>query len=254
MQIAVTRDVAPSLAQCELTHLARQPIDVGRAAAQHRAYCDRLQAFGLEVVRLPADPAHPDCCFVEDPAVVLDELAVIAPLGAASRRGESAAIEAALTGYRRIERIALPATLDGGDVLQLGRRVFVGLSSRTNAAGIAALRTIVAPLGYEVTPVTVTGCLHLKTAVTSLDDETLLANPAWFDVSPLAEFEILPVAADEPTAANVLRVGGALWGAAGSPRTLDRLDSRGYRVTPVDISELAKAEAGLTCMSLLFRR
>jgi dimethylargininase len=254
LDIALTRDVPRSIARCELTFVDRVPIDYERAVAQHRDYCGRLEALGLEVLRLPADESCPDCCFVEDAAVVLDELAVLASPGTPSRRGESPAIEAALLPYRRIERIELPATLEGGDVLVVGRRIFVGLTTRTNEAGALALRRIAAPSGYEVVPVRVPGCLHLKSAVTALDEGTLLANRAWLDTAPLKAFRVVDVAPEEPGAANVLRVRGAIWAHPGFPRTLDRLDREGYRVTPVDISEFLKAEAALTCKSLLLRR
>lgn len=254
MDIALTRGVSPSIDRCELTHIGREPIDLRRAVAQHEDYCDRLEGLGLEVLRVPADPACPDCCFVEDTAIVLDEVAVLTPLGTAARRAESPAIEAALSRHRAVRRIQLPATIEGGDVMRIGRRIFVGLSTRTNAAGIDALRSIAAPFGYEVIPVSVTGCLHLKSAVTPLDDEGVLANPAWFDTAPLAGLKIVAVADDEPGAANVLTVRGHTWAHAGFPRTIERLEGLGFRVTRVDISEFLKAEAALTCKSVLFRR
>lgn len=254
MDVAITRDVARSIERCELTFAERVPIDYERAVAQHRDYCDRLEGLGLEVLRLPADEGCPDCCFVEDTAVVLDEVAILTNLGAASRRGESRAIEAALGPHRRIERIEPPATLEGGDVLVIGRRIFVGLTTRTNQAGIRALRDIVTPLGYPVIAVRVPGCLHLKSAVSAIDDDTLLANRAWLDEEPLTPLRIVDVAPEEPGSANVLQVRGELWAHAGFPRTLDRLGAAGFRVTPVNISEFVKAEGALTCKSLLFRK
>lgn len=253
MDVALTRDVSPVIARCELTYLDRQPIDYALAAKQHRDYCNRLEAAGFEVLRLPADPECPDCCFVEDTAVVVDEVAVIARPRPPARRAETPAIERALAAYRRIERIEPPATLEGGDVLRMGKTIFVGLSARTNAEGIEALRRILGPLDYRVVEAAVTGCLHLKSAVTAIDDETLLANPAWLDVTPLSPFEIVPVAEEEPGAANLLRARDELWAHAGFPRTIERLDRRGWRITPIDISEFLKAEAALTCKSILFR-
>jgi dimethylargininase len=251
--IALMRGVPPTLALCELTFREREPIDLDRAVAQHAAYADLVRSLGLEVVELPADPALPDCCFVEDTAVVLDEVALLTMPGAPSRRGEVPAVEEALARFRPLERTRLPATLEGGDVLRVGHRIFVGRSERTNEAGIARLAAVAEPLGYRVLPVTVTGCLHLKSAVTALDDERLLANPAWLDPSPFAGLGIVAVDPDEPGAANVLRVGGAVVAHAGFPRTADRLDELGYTVRPLDVSEFIKAEAALTCKSLLFR-
>ena len=254
MDVALTRGVSPAIARCELTYLDREPIDLGRAEKQHREYCDRLEAVGFEVLRLPADPECPDCSFVEDTAVVVDEVAVIASPRLPARRAEVPAIEKALAAYRRIERVEPPASLEGGDVLRMGKTVFVGRSTRTNPEGIQALRRIIGPLGYEVIDVDVTGCLHLKSAVSAIDDGRLLANPAWLDVAPLARFEIVPVAQEEPGGANLLRARHELWAHAGFPRTIERLEQRGFRVTPIDMSELLKAEAALTCESILFRR
>jgi dimethylargininase len=249
---ALTRDVSPSLADCELTYLDREPIDVGRAREQHAAYCAALAGLGLDVIRLPGDAALPDCCFVEDNAVVVNELAVMASMGAASRRGELPAVEDALSRDRTIARIALPARLDGGDVLVVGRRVFVGRSQRTDAAGALALAAALAPFGYAVTPVAVASCLHLKSAVTCLDGDTLVANPAWVDIEPFSGYSVIRVDDAEDAAANVLPVGGKVLAHQGFPRTLDRLDARGYDVLPVDVSEFLKAEAGVTCKSIVY--
>jgi dimethylargininase len=251
--IAVMRGVPPTLADCELTFHERRPIDLDLAVAQHAAYGELLRSLGLEVVELPADPALPDCCFVEDVAVVLDEAALLTMPGAASRRGEIAAVETELGRFRPLERTRLPATLEGGDVLSVGRTLFVGRSPRTNEAGIARLASVAEPLGYRVLSVTVTGCLHLKSAVTALDDERLLANPRWVDMSAFVGKGVVAVDPDEPGAANVLRVGWLVIAHPGFPRTLDRIAALGYAVRPLDVSEFVKAEAALTCKSLLLR-
>ena len=250
--IALMRGVPPTLASCELTFHAREPIDLGRAIAQHAAYAELLRGLGLEVVELPADPAYPDCCFVEDVAVVLDELALVTRPGAASRRGEIAAVASALARYRPTLNTAEPATLEGGDVLRVGRRLFVGRSSRTNAEGIARLTDVAEPHGYRVMPVAVTGCLHLKSAVTALDDERLLVNRSWLDPAPFQGLELVDVDRGEPGAANVLRVGRHLVVHTWFARTLERIAALGYDVRTLDVSEFLKAEAALTCKSLLF--
>ena len=254
VDIALTRDVAATIDRCELSFAEREPIDVSRAVAQHRDYCERLERAGLEVERLPADPDCPDCCFVEDTAVVLDQVAVVTVPGAEARRAETPVVAQALARHRRVERMTPPATLDGGDVLALGRRLFVGRTARSNDAGRAFLAAVVAPFGYDVTPVDVRGCLHLKSAVTALDEETLVGNPDWFDVAALTGYRLVAVDPSEPAAGNVLRVRDRVWAHAGFPRTLDRLEREGHRVEPVDVSEFVKAEAGLTCKSLLLRR
>ncbi len=253
MDIAVTRDIPRSLARCELTHLAREPIDYARAVSQHEAYCRTLGELGLSVVRLPADEAYPDCPFVEDTAVVLDEVAVLASPGVASRRGEVTAMARTLARYRPLLRVEPPATLEGGDVLVMGRTILVGRSARTNVGGIAALARAVGYFGYQVRPIEVTACLHLKSAVTALDDQTVLLNPAWVDRGALAPFQIIEVDEAEPGAANVLRVREAVLAHPGYRKTLERLVDAGYSVIPVEISEVLKAEAALTCKSLLLR-
>ena len=250
--VAVMRGVPSSIARCELTFLERAPIDLDRALAQHAAYATLLRDLGLEVVEIPADPAFPDCCFVEDVAVVLDGLAVLTRPGAVSRRGEVPAVEDALARFRPRARVEAPATLEGGDVLAVGRTLFVGSSPRSNAAGLERLRELAEPRGYRVVAVPVTGCLHLKSAVTALDDGRVLANPTWIDPAPLGGLDVVPVAPEEPGAANVLRVGDTIVAHPGFPRTLDRLAALGFDVRPLDVSEFLKAEAALTCKSLLF--
>jgi dimethylargininase len=248
---AVVRGVSPSLARCELTYLERKPVLLALALAQHQAYADLLRALGLELLELPADPELPDCCFVEDLAIVLDEAALLTMPGAPSRRGERPAVEQALRARRRLERVELPATIEGGDVLRLGRTLFVGRSARTNAAGIEALRAFAEPLGYRVVPVELRGCLHLKSAASELDDARVLANPAWVDPRALAPFDVVPVAPEEPGAANVLRVNATLVAHPGFPRTFERLAALSLDLRPLDVSEFLKAEAALTCKSLL---
>jgi dimethylargininase len=252
MLTAITRAVSPGIVNCELTFVARQPIDLAKAEEQHRAYQQLLGKCGARVISLPAEPALPDSMFVEDPAIVLDELAIILPLGTESRRPEATSIAQALAQFRKISCVDLPGQLEGGDVFRVGRRLFAGLSSRTNAEGIRQLASILAPYGYEVVSVAVTGCLHLKSAVTYIGRNTMLANRAWFDTKPLSGFKWIDVAPEEPHAANALAIGGTVIFPASFPRTRARLEARGFHVTPLDISELQKAESGLTCSSLLF--
>jgi dimethylargininase len=250
--IAVTRAVSPSFAQCELTHLAREPIDVARATAQHAAYERLLRSLGLTLVSVPAAPELPDSVFIEDTAIVLEEIAVITRPGAASRRNETTAVASTLAGYRPLHSILPPATLDGGDVLRLGRTLHVGRSSRTNEPGVEQLRSIVARFGYRVAPVQFTGCLHLKSAVTALAGELLLLNPAWVSPAQFPGCETVAVDEREPHAANALRLDGTIVYPSAHPRTLERLRGRGLRVETTDCSELAKAEGGVTCCSLIF--
>jgi dimethylargininase len=252
MLTAITRAVSPAIVHCELSFIDRKPIDLARAQEQHHAYETLLERLGARVVSLPAEPDLPDSMFVEDPAIVLDELAVILPLGTESRRSEASSLANALAKYRKLAHISLPGTLEGGDVLRIDRELFVGLTKRSNAEGIRQLTAILQPLGYEVIAVPVTACLHLKSAVTYLGRNTLLANCAWFDTAPFAGYDWMDVDPAEPHAANALALGGTVIFPASFPRTRARMEARGFSVTPLDISELQKAESGLTCSSLLF--
>lgn len=252
MLTAITRGVSPAIVRCELSFIERKPIDLARARRQHQAYEVLLAKLGARVISLPPEPELPDSMFVEDPAIVLDEIAVILPLGTESRRAEAASLAQELAKYRKLAHVQLPGTLEGGDVLRMGRKLFVGLTKRSNAEGIRQFAEIVKPHRYEVIPVRVTGCLHLKSAVTSIAENTLLANRAWFDTSPFAGFDWIDVDPSEPHAANALALGGTVILPASFPKTRGRIGSLDCRVAPLDISELQKAEAGLTCSSLLF--
>lgn len=241
--IAITRDVPSSMELCELTYHDRERIDVARARSQHEEYRRLLASLGCEVLSLPADDAHPDCVFVEDTAIVLDDLAVITRPGAESRRGETRAVAEALAPYRPLVHVEAPATLDGGDVLVLDDRIYVGLSTRTNEAAIGQLRWLTR---REVVPVAVHGALHLKTAITRVSRNALLVNRAWIDVAPFVGWTLID--AVEP---NALLVGDAVIYPSAFPETAEALRARGIDVRTVDADELAKAEGGVTCCSLL---
>jgi dimethylargininase len=239
------------MADCLLTFVERSAIDCERALQQHAAYCDALRDCGAEVRRLDVNRDLPDSAFIEDTAVVLDEVALIARPAAAARRDETVAIEMELRKYREIERVTAPATLEGGDVLQVGRVLLVGGSSRTSPAGAAALEAVARRFGYTVRTVPVRGCLHLKTACTALPDCRLLINPAWIDVAAVRSFEVVTVPAAEPFGANILCLGNRVLAAAEHAETADRIRDLGFDVRTVPLDEFAKAEGGVTCLSLL---
>ena len=249
---AITRRPGPELADCELTHLARGAIDLERAREQHAGYRAALERAGCRLVDLPELPGHADAPFVEDPALVLDELAVLPVVGAESRRGEQESLAQVLAEHRELVRMQAPTTLDGGDVLYAGDTLYVGWSRRTNHAGLKALAHLVLPYGYGVKAVEVKGCLHLKTALTALDPETLLAHRRWVNLERARGQRVLEVDPSEPFAANVLRVGTRLFAAAEHPRTNERIRAAGFELEELELSEFAKAEAGLTCLSLVF--
>ena len=250
---AITREVSPALARCELSHIPRTPIDAERAGRQHHDYLRALETLGCRLVILPAEPALPDSVFVEDVAIVLDEVAIMTRPGALSRRAEVASVATALGSHRSLLTIEAPGTLDGGDVLRTGRTLYVGQSARSNADGIGQLRELLAGFGYAVHGVPTLGCLHLKSAVTQVADDTLLLQPKWVDRELFSDFRVVEVDPAEPHAANVLRVGNALVMPAGFPRTQQRLVDAGFEVIAVDVSELQKAEGAVTCCSLVFR-
>jgi dimethylargininase len=252
MLTAITRAVSPAIVNCELTFIPRQPINLQVARQQHCAYEQLLEKLGARVVSLTAEPDLPDSMFVEDPAIVLDELAVIFPLGTKPRRPEAVSLSQALCKFRKLANVTLPGTLEGGDILRIGRKLFVGVTKRSNADGIRQLSAILKPHNYEVISVPVTGCLHLKSAVTFLGRDTLLANRAWFDPATFSGYRWIDVDAREPHAANALALGNTVIFPASFPRTLAHIETQGFEVTPLDISELQKAESGLTCSSLIF--
>jgi dimethylargininase len=246
--IAITRDVSPSIERGLVTHVERVPVDYHRAAAQHEAYRALLRELGCEVISLPGDPAYPDCVFVEDTAIVLDDLAVITRPGAESRRGEVDVVAEALARYRPLVRIEAPATLDGGDVLVLDDRIFAGLSSRTNEEALAQLARLT---GREVIGVRTHGALHLKTAITRVSPDTLLVNRDWVDAAPFAGWTLIDVAPEEPFGGNAVLLRDTVIYPSAFPETRARLEGHGLNVRTVDADELAKVEGGVTCCSLL---
>jgi len=251
MLIAVTRHVPRRIDRCELTHLAREPIDFARAVAQHEVYEAALVGMGCRIERLPDTPEVPDSVFVEDTAVVLDDLAIVTRPGAESRRPEVDTVVPLLRQWRPVATIVAPGTLDGGDVLVTPGQIFVGLSSRTNEEGAKQLAAFAAPVGFATTCLRVNGCLHLKSAVTLAAPDTLLLNPKWIEPAAFPTFRVLSIDPTEPFAANVLRIGNRVLCATEQPRTRERLEAGGIRTLAVEADELAKAEGGLTCGCLL---
>ena len=252
MLIAILRAVSPAIDRCELTHLARLPIDLETARGQHDRYADVLRSLGVEVHLLPAETGLPDSVFVEDAAVVLDECALITRPGAASRRSETKSIAEALAPYRQLFVIRSPGTLDGGDVLTVGKDIHVGLSTRSNRPAIQQMQALLAPYGYTLRGVKVLGCLHLKSAVTQVAVDTLLVNPEWVEKSSFPGMQVIEVDPSEPYAANALWIGGVVLYQPAFPKTRERLERAGIHLSLVDESELGKAEGALTCCSLRF--
>lgn len=253
MRFALTRAVSPAIGDCELTYLPRADISYERARAQHRAYEILLADLGCQLLVLPVEPELPDSVFVEDTALVLDEIAVILRPGAASRQPETPSVAHVLAGYRELAVIGGPGTLDGGDILRLGTSIFVGRSGRSNETGFGQLTSALAPFGYRVVPVPVSACLHLKSAVTQVGPDTLLINRQRVDPAHFGAVQFVDVDPSEPRAANALLVDDTVVYSASHPRTLERLVAQGLTVRTVDVSELEKAEGAVTCCSVLFQ-
>jgi dimethylargininase len=250
---AVTREVNSGMGNCELTFLSRSNIDVSGARQQHQEYQAFLSELGCEVLALPSEPGLSDSVFIEDTALVLDEVAVLCRPGAASRRAEVGGVEKVLSRFRDLQSIQEPGTLDGGDLFVVGKDIFAGLSTRSNANGIKQLQHIVADYGYSVSTVETTQCLHLKSAVSEIAPGVLLINPGWVDKACFRNYELVEVDGGEEHAANALLIGTKLIYPSSFPRTAQKLIARGLDVTLVNVSELQKAEGAVTCCSLVFQ-
>jgi dimethylargininase len=253
MITAITRKISPAFNQCELTLLNREPIDIEKANEQHAQYENALRSLGVEVISLPEEEGMPDSVFVEDAAVVLDEAAIITRPGAPSRRAEVASIERALAPFRKIIRIQAPGTLDGGDVLVIGKTIYVGISSRSNPEAIQQLQTAVKQFGYTVEGVEVTGCLHLKSAVTRVAEKTILINPNWVDKKIFLGSDFIEIDEEEPYAANGLLIRNQVIYPDAFAKTLAKIVQAGIKVITLDVSEIAKAEGAVTCCSLIIK-
>jgi dimethylargininase len=248
---ALTREVSRSIVDCALSYIERLPIDFDLAARQHHAYEDLLRRLGAEVISLPATHDLPDAVFVEDTVVAVDEVAVLTIPRLPSRQAEVDSMAAAISAYRPVQRLSGEARLEGGDVIQIDRTVYVGRSRRTNQVGIDQLAGFLSPHGYDVRAVDMNGCLHLKTACTYMGNNTVLANRKWVDTTVFGKCDIVDVSPSEPDAGNALLLGGVLIMPSAFPETRSALEERGFRVETVDVSELQKAEAGVTCCSVL---
>lgn len=248
---ALVRPTSRRLAEGQLTHIERVPVDVDLAEQQWGAYCDALDTWGFETVRVPGDDALPDSVFVEDAVVMFGDLAVLTSPGAESRRAETDAVGDTLRGLgTEVAVIELPGTLDGGDVLKIGDTIYVGQGGRTNGEGIRQLRALLTPRGYTVVGVPVTKVLHLKSAVTALPDGTVVGYLDDVD-HPEVFPRFLPM--PEHGAAAVVLSDDTVLMAASVPKSVALIESLGYRVITVDISEFEKLEGCVTCLSVRLR-
>ena len=249
---ALVRPTSRRLAEGQLTHIERVPVDVDLAVQQWGEYCQALDTWGFETVAVPGDDALPDSVFVEDTVVAFDDFFVLTSPGAETRRAETDAVGDTLRGLgaSQVAAIDLPGTLDGGDVLKIGRTAYVGQGGRTNGDGIRQLRALLTPRGYTVVGVPVTKVLHLKSAVTALPDGTVIGHPDDVDHPELFE-RFLPM--PEHGAAVVVLDASTVLMAASVPASTALIESLGYRVITVDISEFEKLEGCVTCLSVRLR-
>ena len=246
--IALVRPPAPTFIDALSRHAGGDAIDYDRALAQHRAYVEALNSRGVEVQALDPLDAFPDSPFIEDNAIVLDGLALLSSMGADSRRGETLHTKPALERFLKVEVLEPPVYIDGGDVLQIGRTLFVGQSTRTNPPAVEAIARFT---DRPVVPVTVQDGLHLKSAVSHLTDNLLLIDPERVDPTPFGAYEHIHVDPDERDAANCLTIDRTVLMPEGFPKTRGRIERRGLQVRELAMSEFQKADGGLTCLSLL---
>jgi len=248
---AIVRGISASFHDAIVQRAVSSPIDVARARVQHARYVAALRGAGLAVTELPPLDAHPDACFVEDCALVADGTALVTRSGAPSRVGEADSIADVLARTHRVERTPAPATIDGGDCLRVGRTWFIGRSARTNAAGVQRVREVFGPLGHAVTEVPVAGFLHLKCVASRIGDAAVLVAEGSVDTALFRGLEVVTVPREESYAANTVVVRGTALVAAGFPATRARLEGRGLRVVELDMSEIAKGDGSLTCLSIV---
>ena len=252
--VALVRGVAASFSSAVTGSPPDPPLAADLAAAQHASYVTALSAGGYVAVEIEPDEAHPDCCFIEDAAVVVGEHALVTRPGHPSRRGEADEVAPVLGEYVRLHHAKTPATIDGGDVMTVGTRVFVGLSQRTNAAGAAAIAAIAEPQAMTVNVVPVGSVLHLKSGLSALDDSAVLWHRRACDRDELTGLRVIEIEEADPEAANVVRLAdGRILVTAHHERTRAVVEALGFETVAVDVSELARADGGLTCMSIRLR-
>jgi dimethylargininase len=248
---ALVRQPSASFSRCVQEYKAQETISVEKARSEHRRYCEVLEDLGLELVRIPADDRYPDGCFVEDAAVVMGTEALILNMGAPSRVGEEKGVRAALAELKSVQEMVSPATMDGGDVMVLGNKIYVGLSGRTNNTGYHTLEKLAIRLGYEVFPVPIKNILHLKSACTYIGGNHVVVASGFFDESILSDHWQIFVPPEEAYAANCLAVNGRILMSEGHPRTKALIEAAGFETIDVAMSEFRKGGGSLTCLSII---
>jgi dimethylargininase len=252
MMRAVVRGIPDTFQSATVMVRSSDAIDVELARRQHGAYVAALRRLDVAVTELPGDPAFPDCCFVEDCIVQADGTGVITALGEPSRRGEERAIDDFFQTHTTLGRMQLPATADGGDCLRVDKRIYVGLSLRTNEGGLERIREAFAPRGFEVVGVPVTDVLHLKCVCSYLGRGKLLLADGYVPPETFRDVEIVSIPKEESYAANAVAIGDVVLLADGHPAARRAVERAGFQVVPLATSEIAKADGSLTCLSVRF--
>lgn len=253
MAVALVREVTDSFSRCVTRRRPVPPLDPDLARRQHAAYRAALEDGGFSIRTVAGDEAHPDGCFIEDAAVVVGTIALVTNAGHPSRRGEAGPVAASLADIVETAHMG-EGTLDGGDVLQVGTTVFVGVGGRTDALGASRLAEVCRRTGRYMTVVPAGAALHLKSGVTALDEQTVLWHPAIGHRDAFAGVRVVEAPGDDPEAANVVRLAdGRVLCAANHPATSDLVASLGYGVVTCDVSEFGRADGGLTCLSIRIR-
>ncbi len=251
-EYAVVSGVASTYDECIKRPGITGPIDVKLARRQHGRYCQTLESLGLELIRVEPDDRYPDCCYVEDPAVVIDSAAMVLNVGAPSRVGEAVEIRSILGTRKKIYEMAPPATLDGGDVMFAGGRFYVGLTHRSNREGFKSFERVANELGYEAVAVELRNVLHLKSACTHIGEDFLLVAPNCFDRAIFHNFQQVLVSKEDEYSANCLGVNGKVLISQGYPRTKSAIEAVGFETIEMQMSEFYKGGGSLTCLSIIF--
>jgi len=256
MLTAITRAVSPAIVRCELSFLERQPIDLSKANAQHRAYEELLEKLGAHVISLCAEADLPDSTFVEDVAVLTRDAAVLTRPGAETRAGEVEAIREPLEKFfETIHEITTPGTLDGGDICEAGDHFFIGISRRTSESGAKQLAAILAQSGYSSSLVDIRAMksiLHLKSGIACIAERQLVVIEEMAERPEFRGYDLIRVAPEEAYAANCVRVNGFVLFPTGFPKLAAELTQRGFQLLPLEVSEFQKMDGGLSCLSLRF--
>lgn len=248
---AIVRDIPNSYQQCVVGFHDKPQINVDLAKQQHQAYCKTLEQLGLKIIRIPADNTLPDCCFTEDTAIVFGDTAIITSPGTASRVAETVEMEKTLTPLKKIFYISPPGTIDGGDVLKIDKKVYIGISARTNEHAIKQVAAIINPKGFEVIGVKIRNILHLKSAVTYVGNGCVLLAEGYVDESAFSEYDKIIVPKEEGYCANCLVVNGKVLLPKGFPKTKSLVEAKGFSVIELEMTEIEKAEGALTCLSVI---